>query len=250
MRSRTLECAELVFSSTRLYVNAYFQRVHAAIKSGKLSGIFVIRAGQSDEASKRLRVPLNEDPPNLDIVAADGVRDNSKTDIALPMAPLTAKVVYSEVAVSVGLQITRTGEYFSHTFGLPVGLDSWDQSTAECGLAVNKKTYSIHGLTDEVLKDFKLNGVIHTQDVCEANEKTIWSQFRDEAAPESIPTVRLKLGCGVHRTCSGMTKNSDLCPKLITGTLAFAIYERVPGRLEALIRIVGDEAAKQVVLVR
>ena len=251
-KARFIESASLLYLSSRVLYCSMARKVAQMIGQGKVTGIMLMFAGQSDEASSRLRVAYGSgqvqrcaDPSSSSLaVQTESSRKRKET------APETAKIVQSELRVGMLLYHRSSKEYQFVTGLLPCTLDAVDRTTSEALHAVHKATYTLPGFGQHFMSLFRRNYVCHTQEKCSANEKQVNTARHEDKLPGQTPVSRLSLACDVHRAATIATRAFDLTKDDVSGLIAFAITERGSGRLSSLREIVGELCVRRLRIVR
>jgi hypothetical protein len=258
-KKRYVECAEMLYISCRIMMSSLLADYAKKNSQGLFKGHLLLRLGASDSASFKLRinvvaaaraassVPMLEAPadePAPPLQAAPPTSTAAPPVRSVPSVAVLAKVMQSEVRVTMLVENLATNKLICITGPLPAPLQNSDRNTSEVAHRIQADLYDIPGVK-EAEPFFTQSVTQHTQDCCNSNLKQINAMQAEVDAhnkDESHDCVKsiLPLGCGIHRGATINTKSFEFTSFDISGMLAYAIAEQEPGRLQDLRRIIGD----------
>jgi hypothetical protein len=255
-KKRYVECAEMLYISCRIMLSSLLADYTNKISQGLFKGHLLLRLGASDSASFKLRINVvapartASSVPMLEAAADDPAPPLQAAPLTSTAAPairsvaVLAKVMQSEVRVTMLVENLATNKLICITGPLPAPLKNSDRNTSEVAHRMQTDLYDIPGVK-EAEPFFTHSVTQHTQDCCNSNLKQVNAMQREVDAhnkDESHDCAKsiLPLGCSIHRGATINTKSFEFTSFDISGMLAYAIAEQEPGRLQDLRGIIGD----------
>jgi hypothetical protein len=229
------DTAAMVEHVSRMYWSALLGHIIEEIRAGRLHGHLLLLAGQSDEATSKLRTKYE---------------DASSKQLGAAGEP--ARVVQNELIVGVLVEDKKpNGRLRMITGSLPCHLHTVDRATSETLHATHRVVYEteLPGFGPDCRKNFDMTIISHTQDKCSANEKQCKAAGVD-AAGRTYLELNLPFRCDIHRTCTVTTAGYSIGNDHVSGCLALAIAERGPGRFTVLRKIIADICRRRLRIVR
>jgi hypothetical protein len=245
------EVSELIYIGARLYCNAFASKLARAFQTKALIPISCLLAGQCDDASFKLRVPVSASKKRASI-ADHGASETSlaKKRMNVQNEQADAKVNYSTLSYSALVWDPTSKAYMIYRGDLPCNLQNAINGRAENISQAQLERYDVPGFSSHWFESqFPFNMRVHTQDKSSANQKTI-NALRLHDKAEGRKRIRLALPCDIHPTASVQTHCWKIVDTHISGMLSLSMAQRGPGRLGDLQRIVGEECVKMLRVVR
>ena len=238
LQDRFTEVAELVYISSRVMWASFFCSLVRSIRLGHAVGILLAFFGISDEASFKLRMPQPQPLRATPLLQLEGPQPIAKRQRRAENTD--AKVMQSELRISVLWRNTSSKQLQIMTGPLPTHLQAMDRTTAENLVPIQAELYNLPGISDDdIMQCFKMRLKTHTQDACNSNEKQI-NVARASEKDKQVKVSRLALHCDQHRIATIHTRCYDLVSWHISGMLAVAISERGPGKVDELRTVAGE----------
>ena len=263
---RHIEASELIFLCSRLFASALGKKLQRMTAPGSThEGVCLLLAGQSDEASFRLRVFRQKEvsgqapdaatpavvlPVAVPVAAGGAIQRKNSVMQKSKQSETHDKVVFTDLSFAAVVRDKSSKKLTSIRGDVAMPLQHLDRATAENLVDCQETAYNIPGLADRSMEScFKHVYIAHVQDRLSANVKQ-YNASRADDARQGRKRRRLDIPCDIHPLSNVACKVWSMVNSYVSGFLAMAISQRGAGKLDVLRGLVGEKASSMVRIIR
>ena len=247
---RYTETAELLLTSNELLTAAIGAKQLQRFQLGLDEGILLFFTLQGDEATTEMRVKDESGKQTATGQQASVVLHDpllpKRRKCKTPSLTVPVKVQYSEFRITMLVRDVASGLKRATSADMICPLEHFDRTTSENLHACQQHLLETPGFGPELMAHFPHVGVSPTQDQSGGNQKQVNAGHLEDKELKygGKRRFRIAMTCDVHDWARAITASFFMMQAMVGQMIAFAITERLPDKLPALRKIVGQRLRK------